>query len=113
MARLSTHVLDTTAGRPAAGIPVSLARETADGRLEPLGSGVTDADGRIGDLLDGRDLSAVPHVAEFDVAAYLAAAGWPTVYDRVPIRFTPPAGAEHLHVPLLLSPHGYTTYRGS
>ena len=55
----------------------------------------------------------MPHVAEFDVAAYLAAAGWPTIYDRVPIRFTPPAGAEHLHVPLLLSPHGYTTYRGS
>ena len=113
MARLSTHVLDTTAGRPAAGIPVTLARELADGRLEPLGAGVTDADGRIGDLLAGRELAPVPHVAEFDVAAYLAAAGWPTIYDRVPIRFTPPAGAEHLHVPLLLSPHGYTTYRGS
>lgn len=113
MARLSTHVLDTTAGRPAAGIPVSLARETADGGLELLGRGVTDADGRIDDLLGGGELRSVPHVAEFDVAAYLAAAGWPTIYDRVPIRVTPPAGAEHLHVPLLLSPHGYTTYRGS
>jgi 5-hydroxyisourate hydrolase len=111
--RLSTHVLDTTAGRPAAGIPVSLSREGAGGRLEQLGSGITDADGRVADLLGGRTLEPVPHVAEFDVAAYLAAAGWPTIYDRVPIRFTPPAGAEHLHVPLLLSPHGYTTYRGS
>jgi 5-hydroxyisourate hydrolase len=113
MARLSTHVLDTTSGRPAAGIPVSLGRASADGGLELLGRGVTDADGRISDLLGGGELQPVPHVAEFDVAAYLAAAGWPTIYDRVPIRFTPPAGAEHLHVPLLLSPHGYTTYRGS
>lgn len=105
--RLTTHVLDTAAGRPAAGVPVTLYR---DG--EPVARAVTDAGGRTdGPLLEGDAL--VPGVYElvFEVGAYFAAT--PGFLDEVPVRFRVADGAERYHVPLLVSPWSYSTYRGS
>jgi 5-hydroxyisourate hydrolase len=104
MATLSTHVLDTAAGRPAAGIAVRLETRGGDG----LGDSVTDADGRIGSL--GGELEPGEYVLRFDTGAYWSSgAGF---YPEVVVVFTV-ADDRHHHVPLLLSPYGYSTYRGS
>ena len=108
MGTLSTHVLDTSRGVPAAGVPVILA--TRDGH--ELGSATTDADGRIGaigpDVLDRGD-----YRLQFDTAAYFAATGAAGFYPEVTIAFTIADTEQHYHVPLLLNPYGYSTYRGS
>ena len=101
MATLSTHVLDTALGRPAAGIAVGL--ELPSG--EPLDSGTTDADGRVGSI--GGDLTLGEYVLRFDTASYVDG-----FFPEVVIVFTV-ADDRHHHVPLLLSPYGYSTYRGS
>ncbi|MDT0185296.1 hydroxyisourate hydrolase [Microbacterium sp. ARD31] len=106
MASLSTHVLDTASGRPAAGLRIVL--ESADGSV--LAEGVTDDDGRIGDL--AADLVAEDHVLRFDTGAWFARLGTTAFYPEVVVTFTV-GGDEHYHVPLLLSPFGYSTYRGS
>ncbi len=103
MATLSTHVLDTSRGRPAAGIAVRL--ESALG--EALGEGVTDADGRVGSL--GGELEEGAYVLHFGTGAYLGASAF---YPEVVVTFRI-AADEHHHVPLLLNPFGYSTYRGS
>lgn len=103
--RLTTHVLDTAAGRPAAGIPVTVHR---DGRL--VAEAVTDADGRTGALLEGEAFAAGVYEITFAVGAHFGAAGF---LDLVPVRFSVSAPGEHHHVPLLVSPFAYTTYRGS
>jgi 5-hydroxyisourate hydrolase len=113
MSTLSTHVLDTARGRPAAGVPVALERERAPGDFEMLGSGATDADGRLKTLLpEGRPLEAGTYRLTFDTGAYFAAAGIDAFYPVAHITFRVTA-AEHHHVPLLLAPFGYSTYRGS
>ena len=105
MSTVTTHILDTAQGRPAAAVPVVLER-VGDGAW--LGHGVTDGDGRLGKL--GPDeLPAGLYRLTFDTASYL---GEDTFYPQVTITFMVAAG-EHYHVPLLLSPYGYTTYRGS
>ena len=101
MSTLSTHVLDTATGTPAAGVPIRL--ETRTG--EPLGQGVTDPDGRIGSL--GGELGPGDYVLRFDTAAYA-----PGFFPEVVVVFTV-SDDRHHHVPLLLSPFGYSTYRGS
>ena len=104
MSHLSTHVLDTAFGKPAAGIPVALFQ---NGEL--LAEGATDADGRVGAL--GPDhLAAGGYTLLFDTAAYFGEK--PAFYPRVIVDFLV-TGPEHYHVPLLLSPFGYSTYRGS
>jgi 5-hydroxyisourate hydrolase len=109
-ATLSTHVLDTALGHPAAGVPVSLARASG----ATLGAGVTDADGRVRSLLpDGASLGAGDYVLRFNLDAYFAQDGRQAFYPDVTIHFRVGAGGEHYHVPLLLSPFGYSTYRGS
>lgn len=100
--RLTTHVLDTARGVPAAGIPITLRR---DGRV--LAEVVTDAGGR---ALVQEGLEAGPHELTFAVGAYLAGEGF---LDEVPVRFRIDDPAAALHVPLLLSPWSYATYRGS
>ena len=108
---ITTHVLDTARGIPAAGISVSLAA-LADGSV--IGSGVTNQDGRITEL--GPDvLPGGDYRLTFDVADYLAADGGGRTgfFRTVTIDFRTEDGARHYHVPLLLSPFGYTTYRGS
>ncbi|HEY0645913.1 MAG TPA: hydroxyisourate hydrolase [Nocardioides sp.] len=110
MASLSTHVLDTAAGRPAVGLRVSL--ETAEGTL--VKEAVTDADGRVGDL--AAELPTGDHRLRFDTGAGFARQDLPTFYPEVVVSFSvlnDEPGNEHFHVPLLLSPFGYSTYRGS
>ncbi len=106
MATLSTHVLDTGRGRPAAGVPVALA--TTSGEL--LGEAVTDADGRVSGL--GGDLAPGAYRLRFDTAAHWLATGTDGFYPEVVVAFTV-EDEPHYHVPLLLSPFGYSTYRGS
>lgn len=108
MSRITTHVLDTALGRPAAGVPVVLSGP--DG--EEIATGATDADGRIRDL--GPDaLPAGEYRLEFDTARYFAAGGTEGFYPRVVVDVRIEPGDGHYHVPLLLSPWGYSTYRGS
>ncbi|HVQ32114.1 MAG TPA: hydroxyisourate hydrolase [Vicinamibacteria bacterium] len=114
MSALTTHVLDTASGRPAAGVPARLERQSAPGTWLEVGGGVTDADGRIARLLEG-SLVAGAYRLTFDSGAYFrtqAAAGV-CFYPHVTIEFEVRDPAQHHHVPLLLSPFGYTTYRGS
>jgi 5-hydroxyisourate hydrolase len=111
---ISTHVLDLTLGRPAQGVEVTLSARTADGRWDELAYGVTDADGRIRDLLPvGTALAAGSHRLRFDTLAYFLALGVRTFYPEVIVTFLVDDPSAHHHVPLLLSPFGYSTYRGS
>jgi 5-hydroxyisourate hydrolase len=106
MASLSTHVLDTSAGRPASGLRITL--ESADGSV--IAEALTDEDGRVGAL--AADLLAEDHDLRFDTGAWYAARGEAAFYPEVVVTFTVGDDA-HYHVPLLLSPFGYSTYRGS
>lgn len=108
MTSLSTHVLDTSLGRPAAGVRARLA---SDGDDTVLAEGVTDADGRIASL--GVDLAPGDHVLRFDTGAYFSSSGTEAFYPQVVVVFTVAAGTGHYHLPVLLSPFGYATYRGS
>jgi 5-hydroxyisourate hydrolase len=109
---ISTHVLDTTLGRPAAGLAVTLSHRGADAAWSVLGSGVTDDDGRIKELFVGT-VEAGEYRLEFATGAYFKSAGTAGFYPEVAVvfRITDPS-ANH-HVPLLLSPFGYSTYRGA
>ena len=114
MSRISTHVLDTAKGRPAAGVPVRLEREEGPGKWTQLHSTKTDQDGRCAQLLpDGSALSEGDYRLIFDTAAYFAACKIEGLYPSVQISFHVKNGESHFHIPLLLSPNGYTTYRGS
>ena len=113
MSGITTHVLDTARGRPAAGVPVTLEAKNEEG-WRVVGRGRTDADGRLRDLLpEGSALAAGDYRLTFDAGAYLAAAGAEGFYTEVSVSFVVRDPAAHYHVPLLLSPYGYTTYRGS
>jgi 5-hydroxyisourate hydrolase len=109
MSAVTTHVLDTAAGRPAAGVPVRLESVT-DG--EVLAEATTDADGRVGDLGPDR-LPEGPYRLTFYTAAYFGRTGATGFYPQVCVTFLVVNTSEHFHVPLLLSPYGYSTYRGS
>lgn len=103
---LTTHVLDATTGTPAVGVGLTLS--TVDGAV--VATGTTDADGRA--ALGPDVLARTDHVLRFDTGAYFATTGTPTFYPFVTVAFGV-TGTEHLHVPLLLSPFSYSTYRGS
>lgn len=107
---LSTHVLDATAGGPAAGIDVILERRQGAGWVH-VASGTTDADGRIGDL-GPEQLPPDTYRLSFAVATYFAARDTASFYPEITVTFEV-EGADHYHVPLLLSPYAYSTYRGS
>ena len=110
---ISTHILDVTLGRPAADVAITLERRT-DAGWQAIGTGRTDADGRVKALLpEGHALAAGVHRATFAVDPYLAAKHGRGFYTEVAITFRVENPAEHFHVPLLLSPFGYSTYRGS
>ncbi len=111
---ITTHVLDTASGRPAEGVPVLLHEAGDDGAWLRAGGGTTDADGRLSGLVpDGRSPRPGRHRLLFDTGAYFAAAGVSGFFPEVAVTFDVADPDEHYHVPLLLSPHGYTTYRGS
>ena len=114
MSAITTHVLDTSRGHPAAGVPVTLEAVGADAGWRLLGRGTTDADGRLRELLPpGHALSEGTYRLTFDTAAYFAARGVEAFYPSVAVVFVVHDAAEHYHVPVLLSPYGYSTYRGS
>jgi 5-hydroxyisourate hydrolase len=112
MSAITTHVLDTSTGRPAASVAVTL-EKVADGGWQSAGRGVTDQDGRIADLLAGAQLAAGTYRLTFDTAAYFSARKQQAFYPQVQVMFTVSDAGQHYHVPLLLSPYGYSTYRGS
>ena len=113
MSAITTHVLDTSLGKPAAGVAVTLDKQEAGG-WKTLGGGATNADGRAEELLPrGATLAAGIYRLRFDTAAYFRARGVEGFYPHVEIVFTVQDAAQHYHVPLLLSPFGYSTYRGS
>jgi 5-hydroxyisourate hydrolase len=105
-ASITTHVLDTARGRPAVGVSIVLSR--ADG--ERVGAGSTDADGRLNDL---GSVEPGHYRLTFDTGGYFAADGQDGFYPEVVVSFTVAQGEDHYHVPLLLNPYGYSTYRGS
>jgi 5-hydroxyisourate hydrolase len=104
---LSTHVLDAVSGKPAPGVPVTLS--DADGAV--LQTAATDADGRIARL--GADLGAGVYRLRFDTATYFAAQGITGFYPEIVIAFEITDATARYHVPVLLSPFAYSTYRGS
>jgi 5-hydroxyisourate hydrolase len=113
MSPITTHVLDTARGRPAEGVAVVLERCGAAAWAE-LARGTTNADGRLADLLaDGAAVPAGTYRLRFDTAGYFLRHGVRGFYPEVQVIFQVGASGEHYHVPLLLSPYGYSTYRGS
>ena len=112
MSRLTSHVLDLGLGQPARGLALRL--DVLDGGgWRQLAAAVTDADGRAGDLAAGATLAAGTYRLTFETGAYFAAAARATFYPRVEVTFEVADPGAHHHVPLLLSPFGYSTYRGS
>jgi 5-hydroxyisourate hydrolase len=124
MSTLSTHVLDTTLGKPAQGVPVSLHRLPQPEMVRPpgvpslpgadssaVGSGTTDADGRISEFT-GDELEPGTYQLRFDTAAYAAATQQDIFFPEVVVTFLI-SDERHYHVPLLLSPFAFSTYRGS
>ena len=111
MSGISTHVLDTAKGLPAAGVRVKLERQSDGGWIE-AGAGSTDSNGRVAQLLaDGKPLESGLYRLTFFTAEYFR--GSESFYPEVTVQFEVRDASRHYHVPLLLSPYGYTTYRGS
>ena len=114
MSAITTHVLDLSTGKPAAGVPVTLEIRGGERNWKVLGTGTTDGDGRLKALLPQRaHLEAGTYRLHFDVAAYFRAKDTESFYPEASVVFTVRDASQNYHVPLLLSPHGYTTYRGS
>ena len=113
MSAITTHVLDTALGRPAAGVRVDLdVLEAPSWRT--LGRGTTDSDGRLRTLLpDGAPLVPGEYRLVFNTNDYFAGLHTTSFYKRVTVEFTVGVNEAHYHVPLLLSPFGYSTYRGT
>ena len=115
MSGITTHVLDTARGLPAAGVPVVLEVRDAGGDWREVGRGTTDADGRLKELLpEGFAMAEGQYRLTFDTQVYFTAAGGAQAfYTEVVVSFVVRDAGAHYHVPLLLSPFGYSTYRGS
>jgi 5-hydroxyisourate hydrolase len=114
ISRISTHVLDTALGKPAARIRVRLEHRKKNGSWLILGSSDTDADGRCPQMLaESQSLAEGQYRLVFDTATYYAAQNVLGLYPVVEIIFEVRKGESQFHIPLLLSPNGYTTYRGS
>ena len=112
MSQITTHILDTTKGKPAVNVSITLFQQAGDNWLE-IARGITNSDGRIADLLP-KEIQLEPGIykLKFFTKEYFAQGGTANFYPFVEIVFDV-AGTEHYHVPLLLNPFGYATYRGS
>ncbi len=111
---ITTHILDTAQGHPAAGVYVTLEFQSPDDGWQSIGVGTTDSDGRIDDLLSvDKALERGTYRLVFDTGTYHASTGRKTLHPRVTILFSVDDEDQHYHIPLLLSPFGYSTYRGS
>jgi 5-hydroxyisourate hydrolase len=120
MNTLSTHVLDTSIGRPATGIRVTVERLTkstagsSGAESAIVGTGTTEANGRIADLINPEEtFAAGAYRLRFDVAEYFVRTGRAVFYPEIVVMFVVQSDNEHYHIPLLLNPFGYSTYRGS
>ncbi len=109
---ITTHVLDTAAGRPGNSIAIELER-VEHGTWHLVGGGITDDDGRLRTLTPAGPVQPGTYRIRFQTGAYFAAQGLSGFFPVVEIQFTVADGAQHYHVPLLLSPYGFSTYRGS
>ncbi len=113
MSAITSHILDVSSGFPARGVLVTLERQTSSD-WEVIGKGVTDDDGRLRDLLaPDTDLLSGNYRLTFDTGTYFTKQQIEGFYPQVTVAFTVRDAAQHYHVPLLLSPFGYSTYRGS
>jgi 5-hydroxyisourate hydrolase len=112
MSPISTHVLDLGRGRPAAGVAVTLERAGDGGAWRELGRARTDGDGRARDL-GGAAIAAGVHRLVFETGAYFAAQGAASFHPSITVTFEIVDPAQPHHVPLLVAPYGYSTYRGS
>ena len=114
MTRVSTHVLDTSLGKPARDMAVRFERHESSGQWEAVGAARTDQDGRCSQLMP-ESATLLPGIYRltFDTAGYHKSLGASGLYPIVQITFSVRDGETNFHIPLLLSPHGYTTYRGS
>ena len=110
---ITTHVLDTSLGKPAANVGVVLLKQDAEGVYREIGRGRTDGDGRLSSLLPPGPLERSRYRLDFATGEYFAGVGRESLYPEVSIVFAAEPGDGHYHVPLLLSPFGYSTYRGS
>ncbi len=114
MSAITTHILDIALGQPGAGIPVVLERKTHASGWQVAGEGMTDADGRANDLIPSKDVFLTGHYRLiFDTGAYFSLRNAEAFFPQITISFVVKDARQHYHVPLLLSPFGYTTYRGS
>ena len=115
MSTVSTHVLDTSLGRPAASVQVTRERVDDSGStMAAIASATTDANGRIATAGDsGKDLTPGTYRLRFDTSEYFMRTARPIFYPEVVVTFRIEAADEHFHIPLLISPFGYSTYRGS
>jgi 5-hydroxyisourate hydrolase len=113
MSQITTHVLDVATGNPAAGVPVILEIEKAGGEWREISRGSTDGDGRLRHLLPPDSLAEGTYRLTFDTNAYFNARKIVGFYPQVTVVFRVRDVKEHYHIPLLLSPFGYSTYRGS
>lgn len=114
MSGISTHVLDTSRGIAAPGVAVTLERQGATGDWTNLATAKTDAEGRVKSLLPpGTALAAATYRLTFATGAYFSASGTQVFFPTVGVVFTITDPTRHHHVPLLLSPFGYSTYRGT
>jgi 5-hydroxyisourate hydrolase len=110
---ITTHVLDVSIGKPAAGIDVRLERKNGDGEWETIGNQKTDSDGRANELYSTSELTTGVYRLLFDVGSYFGPKQIESFYEKIVIAFNVKDSSQHYHVPLLLSPFGYSTYRGS
>lgn len=113
MSHITTHVLDVSLGKPAANIAVVLETQSSGGVWSEVARGTTDADGRLRDWPAAKTIPAGIYRLDFDTRAYFAARKVASLYPQIVIVFEVRDAQEHYHVPLLLSPFGYSTYRGS
>jgi 5-hydroxyisourate hydrolase len=113
MSHITTHVLDVSLGKPAANVAVILETHLSGGSWSEIARGATDTDGRLRDWPAAQTLPAGTYRLRFDTKAYFAARNVVSLYPHIVIVFEARDAQEHYHLPLLLSPFGYSTYRGS
>ncbi|HEU4509693.1 MAG TPA: hydroxyisourate hydrolase [Pyrinomonadaceae bacterium] len=114
MSTISTHILDTSRGTPASGVAVSLEMQNTDESWTELSHAWTDADGRVKPFfLVDRPVSVGTYRLVFDTEPYFSSLSAGCFYPQVSVVFNVDDGSQHYHVPLLISPYGYSTYRGS
>lgn len=114
MSPITTHILDTTSGKPGAGIAIVLERKTHSAGWQAIAEGMTDIDGRIDDLLSTSEAFLPGHYRlVFEIGPYFLLQGVECFFSQVTVSFVAKDPMQHYHVPLLMSPFGYSTYRGS